>query len=130
LFVTAAGGLAQPVFQRRALRTQREVATLQRDQAEISFRQNALNAIGEVSNALVRVEKLKTQYQIANEQVNTLQSAIRNADLLFKSGMADYLEIITAQSNLLRAELDLASIERDQLSAMVELYRSLGGGWK
>jgi outer membrane protein TolC len=50
--------------------------------------------------------------------------------MLFKSGLADYLEVITAQGNLLSAELNLASIERDQLSAAVELYRSLGGGWK
>lgn len=129
-FVSAAGSLSQPIFQRRALKTQREVANAQRDQAEISFRQSALNAIGEVSNALVSIDKLKSQYQIANDQVGTLQLAIRNAELLFKSGMADYLEIITAQSNLLQAELNLANIERGQLSAMVDLYRSLGGGWK
>lgn len=130
LFATAAGSLTQPVFQRRALKTQREVASIQREQAVISFRQSALNAIGEVSNALVRIDKLKLQYQIARDKVNTLHLAIRNADLLFKSGMADYLEIITAQSNLLQAELNLANIEREQLSAMVTLYRSLGGGWK
>jgi efflux transporter, outer membrane factor (OMF) lipoprotein, NodT family len=130
LFGTAAGALAQPVFQRRALKTQREVAMLQRDQAAIAFKQTALNAIGEVTNALVRIDKLKLQHEIAEERVGTLQAAIRNAELLFKSGMADYLEVITAQSNLLQAELDLANIERDQLSAIVELYRSLGGGWK
>jgi NodT family efflux transporter outer membrane factor (OMF) lipoprotein len=129
-FATAAGAITQPVFQRRALKTQREVANIQREAAVIGFRQSALNAIGEVSNALVNLDKLKTQYQIANDQVNTLRLAIRNAELLFKSGMADYLEIITAQSNLLQAELGLADIERGQLSAMVDLYRSLGGGWK
>jgi multidrug efflux system outer membrane protein len=130
LFATAAGALTQPVFQRRALKTQREVANVQREAAIIGFRQTALNAIGEVSNAMIILDKLKSQYQIANDQVNTLQLAIRNAELLFKSGMADYLEVITAQSNLLQAELNLANIERGQLSAMVELYRSLGGGWK
>jgi NodT family efflux transporter outer membrane factor (OMF) lipoprotein len=130
LFATAAGSLTQPIFQRRAIKTQREVANVQREAAIIGFRQSALTAIGEVSNALVIIDKMKAQHQIANEQVNTLRLAIRNAELLFKSGMADYLEIITAQSNLLQAELNLANIERGQLSAMVELYRSLGGGWK
>lgn len=130
LFATGAAGLTQPIFQRRALKTQFEVATLQRDQAAISFRQSAYNAMGEVSNALVSLDKLKTQYQLTTDKVNTLRGAIGNAELLFKSGMANYLEVITAQGNLLQAELNQVTVERDQLSAMVELYRSLGGGWK
>jgi multidrug efflux system outer membrane protein len=130
LFATGAAGIAQPLFQRRALKTQYEVAKVQREQAVITFRQSAITAIGEVSNALVKIDKLKTQYELSTEQVSTLRGAIGNAELLFKSGLADYLEVITAQSNLLQAELNQANIERDQLSAMVELYRSLGGGWK
>lgn len=130
LFGTVAGSIAQPLLQRRQLKTQLEVATIQREQAVISFRQSAITAIGEVVNALVRLDKLKPQYEVASSRVNTLQQAISNATLLFKSGMADYLEVITAQSNLLQAELGLADIRRQQLSAMVELYRSLGGGWK
>jgi NodT family efflux transporter outer membrane factor (OMF) lipoprotein len=130
LFATGAAGLTQPIFQRRALKTQYEVAKIQRDQAAITFRQSAINAIGEVANALVQLDKLKGQYQINNDQVNTLRGAIGNARLLFKSGLADYLEVTTAQGNLLQAELNQATIERDQLGAMVELYRALGGGWK
>jgi NodT family efflux transporter outer membrane factor (OMF) lipoprotein len=130
LFATGAAGLTQPIFQRRALKTQYEVAKIQRDQAAITFRQSAINAIGEVANAMVRLDKLKGQYTINTSQVNTLRGAIGNAELLFKSGLADYLEVITAQGNLLQAELNQATIERDQLSAMVELYRALGGGWK
>jgi outer membrane protein TolC len=44
--------------------------------------------------------------------------------------MATYLEVITAQSNTLEAELELSSLKKDQLVAVVDLYRSLGGGWK
>lgn len=130
LFGTVAGNIVQPVFAQRQLKTQLEVAKIQREQAVIGFRQSALNAIGEVSNAMVRLEKLESRHQIATEQVSTLQQAINNAGLLFKSGLADYLEVITAQSNSLQAELNLADVHRQQLSAMVELYRSLGGGWK
>jgi NodT family efflux transporter outer membrane factor (OMF) lipoprotein len=130
LFATGAAGLTQPLFQRRALKTQYEVAKIQRDEAAITFRQSAVTAMGEVTNALVKLDKLKGEYQISNDQVTTLRSAIGNAEMLFKSGLADYLEVITAQGNLLSAELNLATIERDQLSAAVELYRSLGGGWK
>ena len=96
----------------------------------LSFRQSALNATGEVVNALVQIDKLKSQRQIASGQVDTLHKAISNASLLFKAGMADYLEVITAHSNSLNAELSLVNVQRQQLSAIVELYRSLGGGWK
>ncbi|CAA9525967.1 MAG: Efflux transport system, outer membrane factor (OMF) lipoprotein [uncultured Segetibacter sp.] len=130
LFGTAAGAVIQPILQRRQLKTQLEVAQIQRDEAVISFRKSALTAIGEVVNAMVSLDKLKTQKQIAAAQVDTLQKAIHNAEMLFKSGLADYLEVITAQSNSLQAELALADIQRQRLSAMVELYRSLGGGVK
>lgn len=124
------GGITQPVFQRRQLKTQLEVAKIQRDQAELRFRQQALTAIGEVSNALVKIDKLQAQRQIATDQVQTLGVAVAQARLLFRSGLANYLEVITAQSNALQAELSRADVVRQQLSASVELYRSLGGGWK
>ena len=78
----------------------------------------------------MQVEKLKQQQEIASAQVDTLNRAVFNAKLLFKSDMANYLEVITAQANSLESELNLATIRRRQLNAMVELYRSLGGGWK
>ena len=130
LFGLAAGTIAEPIFRRRQLKTEFEIAKLQREQAVIQFRQSVLKAIGEVSNALVQVDKLKGQEQIATSQVDTLHRAVFNARLLFKSDLANYLEVITAQSNALQAELNLALIQRQQLSAIVELYRSLGGGWK
>jgi len=130
LFFTAAGTIAQPVLQHRELKTRYEVSAIQRDEAVINFRQSVLNAGGEVVNALVKLNKLKTQQQISSAQVDTLRKAIGNASLLFKSGLADYLEVITAQSNSLNAELNLADIQRQLLAAAVELYRALGGGWK
>jgi outer membrane protein, multidrug efflux system len=130
LFGLAAGTIAQPIFRRRQLKTQFEVAKLQREQAVIHFRQSVLQATSEVSNALVQADKLKQQRLIASGQVDTLQRAVFNAQLLFKSDMANYLEVITAQGNALQAELNLAAIHRQELGAMVELYRSLGGGWK
>jgi len=77
---------------------------------------------------LVKIEKLKTEKSITARRVNTLQEAIKNANMLFSNGMANYLEVITAQSNALQSELDLTAITREQISAKIELYRSLGGG--
>lgn len=130
LFATAAGSLTQPVFQRRALKTQYEVAKVEREEAAISFRQQVLDAVGEVSNALVHAERLKEQYDIAQAQASLQQKAVQNAQLLFKSGMANYLEVITAQSNAFQATLSRVSIRRQQLDNMTELYRALGGGWQ
>lgn len=130
LFGLAAGTIAQPVFNRRRLKTQFEISKLEREQAVIRFRQSVLQATGEVVNAMVQTDKLKEQHQIASDRTDTLQRAVSNAQLLFKSDMATYLEVITAQANALNAELNLAAIQRMELNAMVELYRSLGGGWK
>lgn len=130
LFFTVTGSIVQPLLHHRELKTKYEVSEVQKEEAVITFRQSVLNAGGEVMNALVSLDKLKTQQQISNAQVDTLHKAIGNATLLFKSGLADYLEVITAQSNSLTAELNLADIQRQRLSAAVELYRALGGGWK
>jgi len=130
LFGIAAGTIAQPIFQRLQLKTQYEVAKLQREEAVIRFRQSVLQATAEVSDAMVEIDKLKQQKDIAVAQTDTLQRAVVNAQLLFRADLANYLEVITAQENLLLAELNLASIQRQHLSAMVELYRALGGGWK
>lgn len=130
LFGLAAGSIAQPIFKRRQLKTQFEVAKLERDEAVTRFRQSVLVATGEVSDALVQVNKLGEQEQIARGRVDTLRNAVNNAQLLFKSDLANYLEVITAQGSALEAELNLAAIRREQLGAVVELYRALGGGWK
>lgn len=130
LFGTVAGSVLQPVLGRKKLKTQYEVSKIKREKVVLQFRQSVLNAVGEVSDALVKIEKLKARQDIAARRVYTLKQATDNANLLFKNGMANYLEVITAQSNVLQSELELASIKRQQLSAVAELYRSLGGGWK
>jgi multidrug efflux system outer membrane protein len=128
LFGVVAGGLTQPIFQRKQLKTQYELAKIDRERVVIEFRQTVLNATGEVSDELVKIQKLQQQYDISLQRVNTLQQAVKNSNLLFKNGMATYLEVITAQSNSLQSELALAEIKTSQLIAAVELYRALGGG--
>ncbi|MFW0739301.1 TolC family protein [Flavobacterium sp. T12S277] len=130
LFGTVAGGLTQPLLNNKKVRTQYNIAVAEREKAVFGFRQAVLVAVSEVSDALVKVEKLQQQESFLQQRVKTLQQAIKNANLLFKNGMAEYLEVLSAQSNLLQSELELANIKREQLSANTELYRALGGGWK
>jgi outer membrane protein TolC len=129
LFGIVGGGLTQPIFQRKQLKTQYELAQVDREKSVIQFRQSVLIAVGEVSDALAKIAKLKEQQAVAVKRVATLRLAITNANSLFRNGLANYLEVITAQSNVLQSELELASIKKGQLTAEVELYRSLGGGW-
>ncbi|WP_179414000.1 efflux transporter outer membrane subunit [Mucilaginibacter sp. E4BP6] len=130
LFGIVAGSVVQPLLDHKELQTQYRVAEVNRDKSVIQFKQSVLNAVGEVSDALVKIDKLKQQQVIVQTQVNTLNKATQNANLLFQNGLATYLEVITAQSNVLQSQLQLATIKRDELSAVSDLYRSLGGGWR
>jgi multidrug efflux system outer membrane protein len=130
LFGVLNGAITQPIFKRRELKTAYELAKLEREKSVIRFRQSVLFAVEEVSNALVSVEKLRIQSEIATARADTLQNVTRNAMLLFKSGMANYLDVVTAQATALQSQLDVVDIKRRQISAYVELYRSLGGGWQ
>jgi len=130
IFGLVQGALLQPVFQRGQLKAKYQQSQIKREQAELEFKQALLKAVGEVSNALVSIEKIALQERIATERVATLQGALSNAGLLFGSGLATYLEVIVAQTNALQAELALADIRRQHLAVKAELYRSLGGGWR
>jgi multidrug efflux system outer membrane protein len=130
LFSAVQGGLVQPVFQRAQLISKYKQTKIKREQTELDFKLVLLKALGEVSDGLVQLDKVKLQESIAAERVATLHKAVSNSEMLFKSGMATYLEIMVAQTNAVQAELDLASIRRQHLTAMSELYRALGGGWR
>lgn len=128
LFGLVAGSLTQPVFQRRQLKTRFETAKIEREKSVLAFRQTVLTAVTEVSDAMVKSDQLKKQINIAENRVKILRSAITNANMLFASGMATYLEVILAQGNLLQSELELSDLKRQRLGADVELYTALGGG--
>jgi multidrug efflux system outer membrane protein len=130
LFGTVAGSITQPIFQQKRLRTLYEIAKVNRDASVIRFRQSVLVAVGEVSDNLVKIEQLEKQGDLADARVKTLQLAIRNSQMLFGNGLATYLEVITAQGNVLQSQLETAGLRKDRLDAQVDLYRSLGGGWQ
>jgi multidrug efflux system outer membrane protein len=130
LFGVVGGGITQPIFNRKELKTQFELSKVNREKSVILFRQTVVGAVAEVANEQAKIINLKTEYEIAQNRVKTLQLAVKNSDLLFKSGMANYLEVITAQGNLLQGELELTSLKSAQLNAAVLLYRALGGGWQ
>lgn len=130
LFGMAAGAIAQPILNGKQLKTQYEQSKVLADQAEIGFKQSVLKAVGEVSDALVQIQKLEEQQKIAEGLAVKSGEAVKKADLLFKYNSATYVEVIIAQSNKLQAELELASLKAQRLNAITALYRSVGGGWQ
>jgi multidrug efflux system outer membrane protein len=72
------------LFDHKRLKTNYKVAQIDREKNVLQFSQSVLNAVGEVSDALVRINKLKDQQAIAANSVSTLQQATGNANLLFK----------------------------------------------
>ncbi|ARM31753.1 efflux transporter outer membrane subunit [Prosthecochloris sp. HL-130-GSB] len=130
IFSFLQGAVLQPVFQRGELKTAAGQANIERDKEEIRFRQAVVESVREVSDALAGVKQLEDRERETSRQVRSLRSAADNALLLFQSGMADYLDVISAQEAVLDAELSLADLRRGRLAARTELYRALGGGWQ
>lgn len=130
LFGLVTGTVAQPILQGRQLKTRYEQSKIASEQAEINFKQSVLNAYGEVSDALVQIEKLEEQEVIATGLVEKAENVVNNSLKLYQYGEATYLEVIVAQSNKLQTDLELASIKTLRLNAITALYRSLGGGWQ
>lgn len=123
-----AANLAQPIFQKKALRTAYEVAVLEQEKAVIQFKQSFITAVGEVSDAMSQLKYADERIKLAEEKASSLEKATADASLLYKSGMANYLEIIAAQNSALQNELDVVAIKLEKLNASINLYRALGGG--
>ena len=130
LFGMVAGAITQPILQGRQLKTQYEQSKLAREQSELNFKQTILAALGEVSNALIAIDELEKQESHTARQSAILEQTIGDSRLLFLSGQAGYLEILTAQNSKLQSDLALAGLQRQRLNAEVLLYQAVGGGWQ
>jgi len=130
LFGTAAGGLTQPIFNRRKLRTQYEQALIEREKEVITFRQTVLEAYSQVSDALKNKEEIEKQFIFALNKEKVLKDNISSMKVLFATGAANYLDIITVQSAYLETRLQTARLSMEKVLANVELFCVLGGGWQ
>ena len=121
--------LTQPIFNRGALKARKLAVESQYKQAVYGFRQSLLDAGVEVNNALSLWETAKKRVEIDKKQIVNLQAAVWNTQLLMKHGNASYLEVLTAQKNLLQTELAEVSDRFDEFQSVVNLYHALGGGY-
>ncbi|GGX05345.1 efflux transporter outer membrane subunit [Aquimarina muelleri] len=130
LFATIVGGLTQPLFNQRKLKTQKEVAITQQEQALLLFKKTLLIAGNEVSNALFSYESETKKIEFIKNEVEALRAAETNSEELLKSGYANYLDLLTARQSALKAELNIIDSKLQQLVTIVDLYEALGGGWR
>ena len=130
IFANIVGGLTQPLFNKRALKTQKEVAIAQQEQALLQFKKTLLIAGSEVSNALFSYESETKKFQFRKNEVEALRQAESNSDILLKNGYANYLDLLTARASALSAELNIIDSKLQQLVSIVDLYEALGGGWR
>ncbi|WP_348798348.1 efflux transporter outer membrane subunit [Flavobacterium adhaerens] len=130
IFANIVSGLTQPIFNKRQIRTNYEVAQANQQAALLQFEQSLLTAGNEVSNALAQYKNETTKIEVRNKQVETLNLASDYSDELLTYGMVNYLEVLAAKAETLNAELSLIDNKYQQFNALIQLYKALGGGWQ
>ncbi|MDH5826490.1 efflux transporter outer membrane subunit [Sphingobacterium faecium] len=123
-----AGNITQPIFQNKRLKTAYEIAKIEQEKSAEQFRLAMMTAVGEVSDALAKRQHTRERMLLIDQKKSALQKAVNNAMLLYKSGMATYLDVITAQNGSLQNDLEAISIQKERFDATTDLYRALGGG--
>ncbi|UTW61440.1 efflux transporter outer membrane subunit [bacterium SCSIO 12741] len=129
IFWNIAAGLTAPIFQGGRNKARLRQAEARMQQAYIDYRYSVMGAVKEVADAVISIEKTEQQYQAKLKEVQARQKAVEYSEALFSRGSASYLEVIEAQRYTLTAELELSDIRKNQLIAIINLYKALGGGW-
>lgn len=124
------GGLTQPIFNRNQLKGSFNIATAEQQIAFNNYQQNILQAFREVMSSLQSIEQYRKIITVNQDEVQTLSDAVITSNDLYKSGYASYLEVITAQKGVLDAELNKTLSQKEMQLSLLNLYRSLGGGWQ
>ncbi len=130
LFATIIGGLTQPIFNKRQIRTQYEVSQAQQEQAYLDFRLAVITASKEVSDALYNYEAAIEKIEVNQKEFEAYNLATGYSEELLDNGFANYLEVLNARENALNSSLNLINTKNNQLQAIVDLYEALGGGWR
>ena len=124
------GGLTAPIFAQNRIRAGYDQSIASNKIALYNYQKRILDGYQEVSSKLQRVGNLRNIYSLRDEETAVLLNAVSTANELFRGGYATYLEVITAQSRVLEAELDKTNTRIEMFLTVVDLYRALGGGWK
>jgi outer membrane protein TolC len=130
LLFTLAGDLAGPIINRNGIKAEFNNANARQLQAMYNYERTLLNAYLEVSTELSNISNLEKSYSLRSQQVETLNNSISISSDLFKSARVDYFEVLMTQRDALESKLELMETKKAMLTAAVQVYRELGGGWR
>lgn len=130
LLYNLAGDIAGPLVNRNAIKAEFNSANARQLQSMYNYQRIILNAYMEVSNELSRIDNLGKSYDLKSQQVDALDKSIEASNDLFRSARVDYFEVLMTQRDALENKLELVETKKDQLNALVNVYKELGGGWK
>ena len=125
------GQLTQPIFQNGRLRAQKRVALMQQEEAAMAFQQSLVAAGNEVNTALMKLQTAQGKREYIDGQINSLTDAVTATEALYKDNVSrqvNYLNVLTAQTGLLSAQLGQLANQYTIISATIDLYQALGGG--
>ena len=124
------GQLSQPVFEGGKLRGQLQLSEETKNEMVLNYQKTIAGAFRDVSNALIALNKQKA-YRIEQEKlVAAAQDSTRLARIRYQGGSTSYLEVLTTDSALFTAQLNLVSAQQAEALTLVQLYDALGGGWQ
>jgi outer membrane protein, multidrug efflux system len=122
--------LAQPIFTAGKLRSNVRLTEAQQQQALLFYEQTIQGAFRDVSDALIAYRKTQEFREQQQLLANAAQDAARLSQMRYSGGVASYLEVLTNDTNYFTAELGLAQAQLNELLALSQLYKALGGGWE
>ncbi|MGC1463377.1 MAG: efflux transporter outer membrane subunit [Terracidiphilus sp.] len=124
------GSLAQPLFEGGKLRGQLQLSQQTKEEMVLNYQKTIAGAFRDVSNALIALDKQRAYREQQEKLVDAAKDATRLARLRYQGGSTGYLEVLTTDSNLFAAQLQLVNAQQGEALALVELYGALGGGWQ
>jgi len=131
IFYNLVGGLTQPIFAKGQNKARLKTAEAQQQIALYAFQQTLLTSGQEVSNALYAYQTATQKEAIRAKQIASLTKAVDfTQELLRYTSTTNYTDVLTSEQSLLAAQLSGVNDKLQQLQAVVNLYRALGGGWK
>jgi multidrug efflux system outer membrane protein len=122
--------LTQPIFEGGKLRGQLQLAEETEKEMVLNYQKTIAGAFRDASNALIAVEKRRTAREQQEKLVAAAKDAARLARIRYDGGATNYLEVLTTDSNLFSAQLNLVSSREGEAQSLVQLYAALGGGWE
>lgn len=126
----AAASFSEPIFDGGRIRSNYRLSQAQEREMLLEYRKTILDALKDVSNSLVSYKETRELREAKTAQVTSAVDAVRLARLRYSGGNTSYLEVLTTDTDLYDAQLSLARAQEQEAASLVELYASLGGGWK